>query len=90
MRSTHRTNIGCTIHATSTVKLETDISMDEAQSKLEALGNEIIERDDEARTFKVLDTVTHPTEEVWVCDHCGAYSKSEEVTRQHEENCNGS
>lgn len=84
MNVQHRTNLNCTLHATGMVKLETDISMDEAQAKLESLGNEIIERDDEARTFKVLDTVTHPTEEVWVCDYCGAYSSSEQVILEHE------
>lgn len=79
-----RTNVDCTIHATGTVRLESDISMDEAQRRLEALGNEVIERDDSARTFTILDTITHPTDEVWACDYCEAYSRSEQVILEHE------
>ena len=90
MHSEHRTNVDCTIHATGVVKLESDISMDEAQRKLESLGNEVIDRNDEARTFKVLDTVNHPAEWVWVCDYCGAYSHSDQVILEHEAKEHGS
>ncbi len=90
MHSEHRTNLDCTLHASAVVKLETSISMDEAQRKLESLGNQIIERDDEARTFKILDTVEHPSEVWWVCDFCGAVSLSEQVILEHEAKEHGS
>jgi hypothetical protein len=75
------------IESSAVMRLESDISMDDAQSKLESLGNQIIERDDEKRIFLVLDTKTNPTEIVWCCDYCGAYSKSEQVIIDHEKEC---
>jgi hypothetical protein len=81
------TNLDVLIEASAVFKLETGINMDEAQAKLEALGNQIIERDDDHKTFLVFDTKTHPTEIVWCCDFCNAYSKSEQTIIDHEKEC---
>jgi hypothetical protein len=81
------TNLDVLIEASAVFRLETEISMDEAQAKLEALGNQIIERDNEQKTFLVFDTKTNPTEVVWCCDFCNAYSKSEQIIIDHEKEC---
>ncbi len=88
MIKTVKANLDVVVEASATLKLESpDISMDDAQSTLEKLGNEILERDDEARTFVVLNTKDHPMDEVWCCDYCDAYSKSEQVIINHEKEC---
>lgn len=87
MNMQERTNMDVVIESSAVMRLESDISMNDAQAKLESLGNQIIERDDEKRTFLVLDTKTHPTETVWCCDYCGAFSKSEQVIIDHEKEC---
>lgn len=90
MIKAERVNIDARIEVHAEVKLESLISMDEAEKKLEALGNEIVSRDDDRRTFCILDTVNHPIEEVWQCDHCEAYSKDYHVIEAHEAQCHGS
>lgn len=88
MIKTVKSNVDVLFEATATLTLESpDISMDAAQAKLESLGNEILERDDDARTFMVLNTKDHPMDEVWCCDYCDAYSKSEQVIINHEKEC---
>lgn len=87
MNMQEHTNMDVIIESSAVMRLESGISMDDAQAKLESLGNQIIERDDEKRTFLVLDTKTNPTEIVWCCDYCGAYSKSEQVIIDHEKEC---
>ena len=50
------------IRAEGTVKLENpSMTMDEAEAKLKALGNTILSRDDDARTFKIMDTEKEQT-----------------------------
>ncbi len=88
MIKTLKSNLDVLIESTATLTLESpDISMDAAQATLEKLGNEILERDDEARTFVVLNTKDHPMDEVWCCDFCNACSQSEQVIIDHEKEC---
>lgn len=90
MKQEHRANVGVTIETKAVLRLENNaISFAEAVELLRAKGNDIIETDEKARTITVADSVDHPVDEVWVCDHCGAYSKSEAITLAHEAKCNG-
>lgn len=90
MEQTHRTNADATIRGEAIMCLENpDMSMDEGEAELVAAGNVILERDDDARTFKVLDAELCVEELVWVCDHCDAYSRSEDKIKRHEATCRG-
>ncbi|WP_373092349.1 hypothetical protein [Zhongshania sp.] len=78
-----RYNLNCKIAATAVMTLENpDIDIDEAVERLKAAGNEIISVD--GRKVTVLNTETHPSEEVWACEHCGAYSTDYDTVLRHE------
>jgi len=62
-----------------------DLSIEEAVNILGSQGNEILKV--EGRNITVLNTKTHPTEAVWVCDYCPTYSKSREKVELHEKEC---
>lgn len=89
MIKTYRTNVDTCIEAKAVMRLENpDLTMDEAIAKLEALGNQIIERDDENRSVTVLDTKQFMTEVVYECEKgCGAYSRHEQKIIDHEKEC---
>lgn len=86
-----RTNVDATIQAQAVMKIANpSLSVDDAVSQLEMLGNTILYVDKEKREIKVLDTTEYLTEEVWVCEKCYAYSRDENKIIEHEVNCNGS
>lgn len=65
-----------------------ELSVEDAQAQLVSLGNTILEVDELGRRFRVL----HETMEeftAWVCDKCGAYSRSYQVALNHEQECDG-
>jgi hypothetical protein len=63
------------------------MSIEEAVRRAEAAGNTVLEVDRENRKLKALETHMPVTEDVWVCEHCGAYSRNKAKIDEHELTC---